>query len=327
MAGVINPGAIVLFAITFLLLALVRTSADTIGYWRFEEGSPPSPANGSGSVLDSSGHGLNATPYGSPLYSSDISPDAAAIGSTRSLQFDGQTQRLFVSDTPILQLTNSLTIEAFFKPEPAMPGTAGVGQILFRGDNRPGLDPYSLAFEQNNQVVFAINDASQNSASVQATVPYDQWVFVAGTLDDATGLMKLWVNGKLVSSITTSVRPFGALDPAWSPGLSMGCDQTGQYGEYFHGWLDEIRLSNVALTPDQFLQPVSQKIGIRVSQVELSWFGVGGTNYQAQYRSSLTTNIWTNLGSPLVGADAKIILTDPVPAGASQRLYRVITVP
>ncbi len=323
---ILLPSSAALSAV-LLLLGAAAIRADTIGYWRFEEGIPPSPASGSGSVLDSSGHGLNATPFGGPLYSSDISLDAAGIGSTRSLQFDGQSQRLFVADTAILQLTNSLTIEAFFKPEPILPGTAGVGLILFRGDNRPGLDPYFLVFGPGNQVSFGVQDAAQNSASVQTTVPYDKWVFVAGTLDGATGQMKLYVNGKLVSSITTSVRPLAALDPAWSPGLSMGCDPTGLYGEYFHGWLDEIRLSNVALSPDQFLVPVSQQLAIRVSQVELSWFGSSGTNYQAQYRSSLTTNIWTNLGATLVGADAVITLTDSVPVGEPQRFYRVIISP
>jgi hypothetical protein len=176
-------------------------------------------------------------------------------------------------------------------------------------------------------VSFGVEDAAQNGASVEATVPYDQWVFVVGTLDGATGQMKLYVNGKLVNSITTSVRPLAALDPAWSPGLSMGCDPTGQYGEYFHGWLDEIRLSNVALSPSEFLVPVALQVGIRVSQVELSWFGIAGTNYQAQYRSSLTTNIWTNLGSSSLGANSVITLTDSVPVGEPQRFYRVIIVP
>lgn len=318
-------GLVILELVSVLVTS--GTLADTIGYWRFEEGTPPNPASGAGSVLDSSGHGLNATPYNGPLYSNDVSPDAAAIGSTNSLQFDGLSQRLVVSDTAILQLTNSLTIEVYFKPEPPIPGTAGLGNILFRGDNRPGLDPYFLYLAPNNQVIFAVTDAANNRASVQATVPYDQWVFVVGTLDDATGQMKIYVNGKLVSSITTSVRPLGPLDPAWSPGLSMACDPTGQYGQYFHGWLDEIRLSNVALTPNQFLVPPSQRLNIRVSQVELSWFGLSGTNYQAQYQSNLTTNIWTNLGGTILGAGAPIQLPDPVAEGSPQRFYRVIVVP
>ncbi len=242
-----------------LMVAMRSARADTIGYWRFEEGTPPNPASGPGSVLDSSGHGLNATPVGGPLYSSALAPGAAAIGSTRSLQFDGASQRLYVPDSATLQLTHSLTIEAFLKAEPLRPGTAGVGQILFRGDNRPGLDPYFLEFQgAGNLLIFGIEDAAQNAALVQVSVPFDQWLFVAGTLDDATGRMKLYVNGSLVDSTTTSIRPLGALDPAYAPGLGIGCDQTGQYGEYFNGWLDEVRLSNAALDPTQFLEPVPE---------------------------------------------------------------------
>jgi hypothetical protein len=242
-----------------LMLVVPAAQAATIGYWRFEEGTPPSPATAPNSVLDSSGHGLDATPVGGPLYSSSLPPGAATVGSTRSMQFNGWGQRLVVPDSPVLQLTRSLTIEAFLKPEPLLPGTANVGQVLFRSDNRPGLDPYSLAFEgSGNLLVFQIQDAAQNVARVQVSVPLDQWLFVAGTLDDATGQMKLFVNGQLVNSTTTSVRPLGALDPAWGSGLSLGGDPTGQYGEYFNGWLDEVRLSDVALAPSQFLIPVPE---------------------------------------------------------------------
>lgn len=247
--------------VTFpLAISLSTAHADTIGYWRFEEGAVGSTAAAPGSVLDSSGHGLNATPFNGPVYSSSVSSYAGAIGSTRSMQFNGASQRLFIDDNPILQLTHSLTIEAFIKPEPLVPGTANVGQILFRGDNRPGLDPYFLAFEgTGNTLVFGVTDAAQNGATVEFSgVAFDQWLFVAGTLDDATGKMKLYVNGNLVSSTTTSVRPLGALDPNWSPGLSIACDPTGQYGEYFNGWIDEVRLSNVALDPSQFLMPVPE---------------------------------------------------------------------
>src|SRR5215471_15517072 len=77
-------------------LACGTAGATTIGYWRFEEGTPPNPATAPGSVLDSSGHGLNATPSGGPLYSSVLPPWAGGVGSTRSMQFDGSSQRLYV---------------------------------------------------------------------------------------------------------------------------------------------------------------------------------------------------------------------------------------
>jgi hypothetical protein len=102
---------------------------------------------------------------------------------------------------------------------------------------------------------FQITDASNNTAQLQYTVPFDQWMHVAGPLDDATGQMKLYANGNVVASTTTSIRPLGALDPNYFPGVGMGGDLNGQYGEYLNGWLDDVRVSNTALDPSQFLIP------------------------------------------------------------------------
>jgi hypothetical protein len=107
--------------------------------------------------------------------------------------------------------------------------------------------------QPGNVLTFQIEDRNNNYAQLQYTVPYGQWLHVAGTLDGATGQMKLYVNANLVASTTTAVRPLGALDPAYSPGIGIGHDKTGQYGEVFNGWLDEVRLSDVALDPSQFL--------------------------------------------------------------------------
>jgi len=245
-----------LFSIVLRMVALglcVQGNAGTVGFWRFEEGTPPNAATGVGSVLDSSGHGLNATPSGGPTYSSDLPPMAGAT--TRSMHFDGLGQRLFVPDQPILQLTHSLTIEAFVKSFPMQPGTDGGGNILVRGDTRPSLDPYRLTLNNGNSIYFGIMNAAETTAFLTYTIPYGSWVHIAGTLDDATGAMKLYVNGALVASTVTSIRPFGTLDPGSSPGLGIGADQTGEYGEYLNGWLDEVRLSDVALSPAQFLIP------------------------------------------------------------------------
>ncbi len=242
----------------FLLPAVIfglqfRAQAATVGWWRFEEGAPGTAAVNP--VLDSSGHGLSATPTGGPTFSSDVSPLAGGIGSTRSMHFDGYNTGLFVPDQSMLQLS-SLTIEAFFKSEPMLPGTGGGADLLVRGDNRPGLDPYRITLNQpGNGLVFQIQDGADNVARLDYTVPFDQWIYVAGTFDAASGRMDLYINGQLVNSTITSIRPLLPLDPFYSPGLGIGSDPTGQYGEHLNGWLDEVRLSDRALSPQELLIP------------------------------------------------------------------------
>ena len=82
-------------------------------------------------------------------------------------------------------------------------------------------------------------------------MPLGQFVHVAGTLEDVTGEMRLYLNGILVSQGLTSVRPFGALDPASNPGVGIG-----SHGGYpstphkflFNGLIDELKLYNHALS-------------------------------------------------------------------------------
>jgi hypothetical protein len=69
------------------------------------------------------------------------------------------------------------------------------------------------------------------------------------------------------------------------------------------------------------------RMAIRVSQVELCWETVSNRTYQVQYRSSLTTNEWTDLGSPVPGDDARKCVTDSVLEGAPQRFYRLLRLP
>jgi hypothetical protein len=262
-----------------VVLLAPRAGGATVGWWRFEEGTPPNAATGPNSVLDSSGHNLNGTPGNGPLYSADVSPWSGAIGSARSLHFNGSNNRLFVPDSPALQLTHSLTVEALFRTEPMRPGTGAAGNLLTRGDNRPGLDPFRLSLMQpGNGLIFQIVDGGNHAVRLSYTVPFDQWVFAAGTLDDATGLMNLYVNGSLVASTTTSIRPLGALDPAYAAGLGIGSDQTGQFGELLNGWLDEVRLSDTALRPDEFLVQVPEPSAIAL-------IGVGAAMFLRRRRS------------------------------------------
>jgi hypothetical protein len=65
-------------------------------------------------------------------------------------------------------------------------------------------------------------------------------------------------------------------------------------------------------------------LSIRVSQVELCWDTILNRTYQLQYRSDLTANIWTDLGTQISGTGARVCVQDPVPVGQPQRFYRVV---
>jgi hypothetical protein len=76
-----------------------------------------------------------------------------------------------------------------------------------------------------------------------------------------------------------------------------------------------------------FIVPAADSplLSIRISHITVSWSSSTGKTYQVQYRSELTTNIWTDLGSPVPGNGLTNSVIDAI--DGPQRFYRVITLP
>jgi hypothetical protein len=77
----------------------------------------------------------------------------------------------------------------------------------------------------------------------------------------------------------------------------------------------------------EVIPPGPTAMSIRVSQVEVCWTTRTNRVYQLQYSSELTTNLWTNLSSPLTGDGSSICVPEPIVPGEPQRFYRVVLLP
>ena len=75
------------------------------------------------------------------------------------------------------------------------------------------------------------------------------------------------------------------------------------------------------------VSPQEPHLSIRCSAVELCWQSASNKTYQVQYRSSLTTNQWTDLDAPVQGNGTTTCIVDTVPIGQPQRFYRVFALP
>ncbi len=242
--------------------------ATTIAHWTFNEGTPGVTATGSDTVLDSSGNGHHGDPIGGPIYQ-------AVPGGGTGLKFDGSNDRVFVTDSSAFS-TLSMTVEAIISLD-TLPGSGQLDQIVFRGDRRGGLDPFYLGI-LGGQLRFLITDTTGAVALHSPNpLPVAELMHVAGTIDNTTGAMKLFINGTEVASTTTTVRPTHPLLAAWSPGIGIGnLQESGN--QYLDGLIDEIRISDVALTSSEFLGasagdgvPEPATIGL----LALGLFGVG----------------------------------------------------
>ena len=73
----------------------------------------------------------------------------------------------------------------------------------------------------------------------------------------------------------------------------------------------------------QFTFEPPPKVTVRASQVEVCWNSISNLTYQVQYRSDLTTNLWTSLVDCVRSTNSTSCVYDPIVAGQPQRFYRV----
>jgi|GEM_PF-1135958 len=200
--------------------------AGLVGWWK-----------GDGSTLDSlaANNGVNqnvAFSNGVVDRAYAFDPENLAYGTYSGIQ---------IADQPAYALTNSLTIEGWIRPR-------GDGYMIFwRGDQRPGLDPYSVSMQSSN-TIFAICDAGGNSVFVEAPMNYFAWTHLAATLDGSSGTLSIYTNGVLAVQTNTTIRPFGSLQAGQSPGVGIGNVNDGANNFPFLGDIDEISLYNRALS-------------------------------------------------------------------------------
>lgn len=261
-------------AIAFMLLAILLAAiaapalGATIGQWNLDEGPAGAVPTGAGTLLDSVG-GHHGTPFGSLLYRAAATVDGGTLG----LEFPNDLDRVFIPDSPEFVLTHSLTMEAYIIPPPA---SSHFSRIFFRGDDRFGYDPYALNYNDNGEGRFDFEmqtDQLDRSRLYSPALTPGVLVHVAATLDGATGEQKLYINHQLVASTVTSIRPLGALDPTMNPGLGIGNTQSDTFGDgNFRGVIAGVRLSNTALTPDEFLPVPEPATMVLLMSTSVSWY-------------------------------------------------------
>jgi serine/threonine protein kinase len=197
----------------------------------------------------------------------------------QAFDFRGKAQKVTIPDNESLKLTNSLTIEGWIY-------VRGPGFILFRGDNRPGLDPYALQVNPGGSLAFAIYSEANEAATVYGRIPLKQWIHAAATLNGSSGEMRLYVDGVLVAEKSTIIRPLRDLDPQADPGLAIGGHAGSDDYSPFDGMVDELSLYSRALGEDE-IQAIANagKTGKRKVMTNFDEAAINSAINNAQERS------------------------------------------
>ena len=173
----------------------------------------------------------------------------------KAFSFNGTNGWAALGNPSSLAFTASFTIEGWIEVK-GLPTNYNFGSIMFRGDDRGGLDPYSARdLLPDGDLRFGIRSAS-NRQRLHVYAPVaDRAVGsrgrYAGRRDWA---MTLYENGAVVAQATTTVRPFATLDPTQEPGVGIGnSNALDNYDVPFNGLIDELSVYNRALTAGEVL--------------------------------------------------------------------------
>jgi len=177
--------------------------------------------------------------------------------------FTGKRGGLHFGDLPELKLTGSITISVWLNPRSYVNDGPGA-QILFRGDDRSGLDPYYMAIEDDGTINFAIENETGLGMKVKGELPLNRWTHVLANFNQATGELSLYENGERIAYAHTSKRPYRELDNGYTPGVGIGNVQNdhGPHNQPFNGMLADLRLYSGLLTPED----VGFRLGYRQTQ-------------------------------------------------------------
>lgn len=283
-------------ALLVVLVAGSALQAQTVAYWRFEEGPadtdvPHHKSDGvfEGTVLDVSGNGnhLSAWSQGGAagyIYRAEVSSEiipATGEPNFLSVKNTGPVPGMFThsifsgpSGVDVELITpREFTVEASFKIEANGGYRTVVGRdAQFVAGNGDLAALYFQVRPDNSMAFVFVDVAGIDHTAVSAPeliqgfdFPTDPdglgapWYNAVGVSDGVT--MSLYVNNKLVASADLSESP----DPSLTRGTTDGGDWhaggwsvgrglfAGGHTDRAYGYIDEVRISDVALQPSEFL--------------------------------------------------------------------------
>jgi hypothetical protein len=198
-----------------------------IAHWKFDEGK--------GNIAyDSSGNGNNGTIYGAQWV-------PGKFGS--ALSFDGVDDYVDCGNNPSVNLPDSFTIEAWIKP------------LGSTGNYNPTVDKQSnyritLYSDRHIKAEVWVPGVTNPYISTPANFfDWGKWYHFAFVRDKANSKIIFYWNGAFYNDANDTTVGYNITNT-----YTLKIGRFADYGEYFMGLIDDVRIYNYARTPEQILQ-------------------------------------------------------------------------
>lgn len=226
-------------------IVLSRSATDNqneglIGWWKMDEVSWNGTA---GEVKDSSGNGWNSSSTNA------VTTSTAKYG--RGGYFDGSSYIRITKEGLDPYIINGVTLSAWIYPENTTGQKAVVGKNVHFTSNDYGLGIYI----RDGYVIGQAGDFSGNSEwynNLKAPITSNTWSHIIYTLTGIGQNQKgvLYINGIKVAEHTGNAGYVTEYDFL----IGAGSNNMNTVSNYFLGFIDDVKMYNYALSPDQIAQ-------------------------------------------------------------------------
>jgi alpha-tubulin suppressor-like RCC1 family protein len=176
--------------------------------------------------------------------------DSGEVG--QAFNFDGTNQYVYLSNSPSLNPSGSLSLEAWIYPLASTGNHTIIGKWGDQGDffNQRS---YILDVTADNALQFAITDTPHQwdtsfhqFNTTNNAVPLNQWSHVAAVYDQSTGVRSMYINGVMIATRTDA--PITILNSTSDVGIGGRLTSPMVPADFFAGRIDEVAIYHRALS-------------------------------------------------------------------------------
>ncbi|RKX47601.1 MAG: hypothetical protein DRP64_00575 [Verrucomicrobia bacterium] len=335
-----------------------HAGTNTIAYWRFEEGTAGWEHAGDldNWYQDSSGNGnhlSNPAPDRRPMATADrpfMSIPPTGADNNLALDFDGDSNDedelgTYGPGNKMIEsymFTNGWTVECSFKLH-SLGWDVLVGKDGRRGDLggvSSGHPPFVLRIDNGtrnrgrlfSQFVDNDNNVDANFSFSSDPIDLNKWYSAAVTYDNLVLRLYLKAEGYddyilMDSKVATSGASFGQYNRSWTVGRGMW---NGGASDYIDGLVDEVRISNVALDPTDFINAVvvsnsASLVGptCSIDAGQFYWSSTNDAFYAVERSANLISNDWQTVTNGITATPNTNSVPLPSPEQESE-FYRLV---